>query len=176
MSLLNETQLAVAIMHDSLKRQLLAVSIIPNFLLNPLAESAKINSLINAPIILLDNYNLNFNDNHHSNYKLFTMVIESETTNPFTPIRRDDIEGEVLFHDTVRRDSDTNSVTSPVASVDHHSLSSELVPTTLVHSPVPSLVSISPTMATITIGGIAIAVEATEQVRTTTGGLYTKAI
>jgi hypothetical protein len=31
-------------------------------------------------------------------------------------------------------------------------------------------------MATITIGGIAIAVEATEQVRTTTGALYTKAI
>jgi hypothetical protein len=31
-------------------------------------------------------------------------------------------------------------------------------------------------MATITIGGFAIAVEATEQVRTTTGALYTKAI
>jgi hypothetical protein len=104
------------------------------------------------------------------------MVLESETTNPFTPIRRDDIEGEVLFHDTVQRDSNTNSITSPIALVYHHSLSSELVPTTLVHSPVPSLVSILPTMATITIGGIAIAVEATEQVRTTTGALYTKAI
>jgi hypothetical protein len=148
MSLLNKTLLAVTIMHDSITRQLLAISIIPNFpqtgikffliiltvFSNSLAESVKTNSLINAPIILLDIYNLNFNDNHHSNHMLFTMVLESETTSPFTPIIRDDLEGEVLFHDTVQRDSNANSVTSPVASVDHHSLSSELVPTTLVHS------------------------------------------
>jgi hypothetical protein len=99
------------------------------------------------------------------------MVLDSETDNPFTPIKENDIEVDVLFYDTVQR----NANSSPATSVDR-SLSSELVPTTLVHSPVPINVSIPPTMGTITIGGIAIAVESTEQVWTMTRALYTKAI
>jgi hypothetical protein len=55
---------------------------------------------------------------------------------------------------------------------------SQLRPTTLVDSPiiVPPIASIQPTMSTIIIGGIEISIESTEQVRTTTGALYTKVI
>jgi hypothetical protein len=90
----------------------------------------------------------------------------TSNSNPTTPIQDTDIEANVLFHDTVERQTTTSS---SVAS-DELSFQSQLRPTNLEDS------STAATMTTITIGGIEIIVKSTEQTRTTTGALYTKAI
>jgi hypothetical protein len=75
--------------------------------------------------------------------------------NQYTPIQQ--TEAEITFYDTIQR----RQPLSPSTSV-----TSQIEPTNLL----------PPTMASITIGGITIEVESTEQVRTTTGALYTKKI
>jgi hypothetical protein len=67
--------------------------------------------------------------------------------NQNTPIQQ--TEAEITFHDTIQR----RQPPSPSTSV-----TSQIEPTNLLQ----------PTMASITIGGITIEVEPTEQVRTTT--------
>jgi hypothetical protein len=98
--------------------------------------------------------------------------MEIETTDSqHTP--PNDNEGEVTYHGTI--ELEPNSTSNSVASV--HSANSQIVPTTLNHSPiVPPVITIQSTMGTIKIGGLTISVESTEQVRTTTGAFYTKAI
>jgi hypothetical protein len=96
-----------------------------------------------------------------------TANINTNSNSPTsTPVQDTDSETEAVFHDTVERRT-TNSTPLSVAS-DENSVASQLLPINLV--PTPS------TMSTIKIGGMLIAVESTEQVRTTTGALYTKAI
>jgi siroheme synthase (precorrin-2 oxidase/ferrochelatase) len=93
------------------------------------------------------------------------------TNNPFTPLRDNDLEGDLTFHDTLQHQlQQSNSNSNSSADV---SIKSQLQPTNLVNSP-----SILPFMTpqTITIGGVTISVESSEQVQTTTRALYTKAI
>jgi hypothetical protein len=103
--------------------------------------------------------------------------MEIENNSQHTPPNNN--EGEVTYHDTIQQEPNSNSnsnyVASATASV--HSANSQIIPTTLNHSPiVPPVISIQSIMGTIKIGGLTISVEATEKVRTTTGALYTKAI
>jgi hypothetical protein len=108
---------------------------------------------------------------HNSNPEI--MSTETTASPVFTPIRENDIEAEIDFYDTVER-RDTTTSNPPSVASDELSLQSQIHPTNLEHGPPDS--PTQPTMTTITIGGVTIAVEATEQVRTTTGALYTKAI
>lgn len=101
----------------------------------------------------------------------------SKSNNPFTPLREDDLEGDLTFHDTIQRQR--QRATASNSNSTDNSVSSQLLPTNLVASPIlPPTDTIHPIMETktIIIGGLTISVESSEQVRTTTGALYTKAI
>jgi hypothetical protein len=60
---------------------------------------------------------------YNTNYQLYTILaIVSETDNPFTPLREDDIEGDLQFHNTLQQQqqataSNPNSITSVHNSV-----------------------------------------------------------
>jgi hypothetical protein len=174
-----------------LNRRTLAVSILPNFLLTALiftlifqtvfsisiAKTTRYNSLTNTTY---NHFELNYNKVNHyihtTGYKSSQSIhstMEIETSSVHTPTN--DNEAEAQFHDTIQRESNSNS--NSVTSVANNSTTSKINPITLNHSPaVPPIVTIQSTMATIKIGGLTISVEATEQVRTTTGALYTKEI
>jgi hypothetical protein len=72
--------------------------------------------------------------------------------NQYTPIQQ--TEAEITFHDTIQRRQPPSPSTSVISQIQE--------PTTLL----PSTVDIPPIMTSITIGGITIEVESTEQVRT----------
>jgi hypothetical protein len=112
------------------------------------------------------------------NHKLITtLAMASETNNPSTPLREDNLEGDLPFHDTIQRQQQ-QATASNSKSADN-SVSSQLLPTNLVASPLlPPTNTIYSTMATktIIIEGVTISVESSKQVYTTAGALYTKAI
>jgi hypothetical protein len=157
-------------MQTFLNRRTLAVSFLPTFLQTVLLISTVLSKTIaNSP-----RYNSLINTSN-DNYKLtFTLAMASE--NPYTPLRNNDIEGDITFHDTIERRQSTTSNSNSIASADN-SVASPHRPTTLIDSPIIAPpASINPKMTTIKIGGLTISVETTEQARTTTGALYTKAI
>jgi hypothetical protein len=174
-----------------LNRRSLAVSILPNFtqtvlifflitqtvFSNSIAKNTRYKPLTSTKY----NHFATFNYNHVSNYiystgyksHLLVSTMEIENNSQQTPTN--DNEGEVTFHDTIQREPNSSSNSVVSAS---NSANSQLIPTTLNPSSiiVPPFITILPTMSTIKIGGLTISVEATEQVRTTTGALYTKSI
>jgi hypothetical protein len=170
-----------------LNRRSLAVTDLPNLFQTVLILSLIIsNTLAKSPrynLVTNKGYNYNYNYVNHYIYtqgyksipftSTFTMEIEVPLQAPQTP-PKDTNEGEVAYHDTIQREN--NSIASAAASLPR-SVNSQIIPTTLNHSPlVPPVVTIASTMGTITIGGLTISVESTEQVRASTGALYTKAI
>jgi hypothetical protein len=158
-------------MQIPLNRRALAVSILPKFLQTGLIILLTVFSTIISISLAKTTDTNDLNDNNY-NYKSIPIVMntEDQTTTP-----TQDTEGEALYHDTIQREiEDPNRnpiITTPTPSISD-SVNSRLVPTALV----PPIVLIQPTMATIQIGGLTISVESTEQVRTTTGALYTKEI
>jgi hypothetical protein len=95
-----------------------------------------------------------------TSFSTLANIMSTETAATLTPPPRNP-ESESEFHDTIqRREGSTSNPASTTSETP-----SELLPTNL-----------SPIMETITIGGLTFAVAAKEQVRTTTGALYTKAI
>jgi hypothetical protein len=191
---LRDHYLMSQIMLPFLNRRELAVSILPNFLLtalifflnvttvfsNSLAKAPRYNSLTNGNQF---NFNYNYVNNYiqTEGYKSITvtpfssfLTMEIETNSLQTPPNDNDNEG--IYHDTIQRESNSNS--NSVTS-ENLSTTSKINPITLnqPHSPtVPPVVTIQSTMGTMKIGGLTITVESTEQVRTNTGALYTKAI
>jgi hypothetical protein len=163
---LNRRALAVSILPKFLQTGVIILTVFSTIISISLAKSTDYNSLTNNSITTN-----NLNDNNY-NYKSIPIVMstEDQTTTP-----TQDTEGEALYHDTIQREiEDPNRnpiITTPTPSISD-SVNSRLVPTALV----PPIVLIQPTMATIQIGGLTISVESTEQVRTTTGALYTKEI
>jgi hypothetical protein len=118
---------------------------------------------------LTNNKNFNYNGssrltgkthfNYNSNYESTSFPLTSTMAeNQYTPIQQ--TEAEITFHDTIQRRS---RPLSPSTSVTSQIEPTNILPTTAA-------------MTSITIGGITIEVESTEQVRTTTGALYTKQI
>jgi hypothetical protein len=124
---------------------------------------------------LTNNKNFNYNGssrltgrthfNYNSNYKStsFSLTLtmaenQNQNQNQYTPIQQ--TEAEITFHDTIQRRSRPSS---PSTSVTSQIEPTNLLPTTAA-------------MTSITIGGVTIEVKSTEQVRTTTGALYTKQI
>jgi hypothetical protein len=174
-----------------LNRRSLAVSDLPKlfqtvlilFLIisNTIAKKPRYNSLTNKSISNHFTFNYNYVNNYikTQGYKSVSaspiFAMETETNSLQTPPNDNDNEGVVTYHDTIQRPDSISAVASIGNSLD--SVNSKLIPTTLIHSPIiPPVISVQSTMSTINIGGLTISVETTEQVRTTTGALYTKAV
>jgi hypothetical protein len=126
----------------------------------------------------LANLHSHKNTHYNRNYKINPIALFTSTMAPnnqyASPIHDSEVEPEAAFHDTVQRGlQTTNSNPGSVTSV-----TSKIQPTALLPSsdPLPPTVVVQSNMKSITIGGLTIDVETTEQIQTTTGALYTKAI
>jgi hypothetical protein len=127
----------------------------------------------NGSSLLTGRTRFNYNSNYESTSFPLTSTMASNNQYA-SPIQDSEAEPEAAFHDTVQRGlQTTNSNPGSVTSV-----TSKIQPTALLPSsnPLPPTVVVQSNMKSITIGGLTIDVETTEQIRTTTGALYTKAI
>ena len=165
-----------------LNRRTLADSILPNFLQTvfilllaiSLAKTPRDTSLITENYFTFNANVIAYTTTHCYNSIAVTMEIDS-TSHQTPPNDNDnDNAGEVAYHDTIQRANSDPSHSSTA------SVPISTIPFNLNISPtdVPITVAIPSTMDTLKLGGLTISTisESTEQVRSTTGALYTKAI